>query len=145
MPYCEDTIVINGSKKDIYDVFVDSKSFPQWAENVLSVNIIEQKDNSYIAEWKTDVDGRKISWIEEDFPKPEKNRVEYKLVKGDLKKFEGFWQVEDDKSGSSKVTLVVDFEFGIPMLAALLHPILAKKVHSNSKQLLEALKKKVES
>lgn len=145
MPQCQDSIVVKGDKKKIYETFVDCEKFVNWAENVVSVNIVERKENSVIVDWKTEVDGRKISWTEEDFPMPDKDRLEWTGIKGDLKKMDGFWQVEDNGDGTNILTLMVDFDLGIPMISALLHPILAKKVHLNNKQLLEGIKQKIEN
>ena len=38
----------------------------------------------------------------------------------------------------------VDFEFGIPMIAGLLNPILKKKVRENSENMLTAVKAQIE-
>jgi len=42
------------------------------------------------------------------------------------------------------IKLAVDFEFGIPMISGLLNPILKRKVRDNSKNMLKAVKEKME-
>ena len=44
----------------------------------------------------------------------------------------------------TEVSLLVDFEFGIPMIAGLLNPILKKKVRENSENMLTAVKAQIE-
>jgi len=64
-------------------------------------------------------------------------------IKGDLKKFEGAWTFQPVSEGT-EVTLTVDFEFGIPMIAALLHPIAKVKVKENCDMMLRGMKEKLE-
>lgn len=56
---------------------------------------------------------------------------------------EGAWEMEDVPEGV-RVSLSVDFEFGIPMIAGLLNPILVRKVKENSNAMLEAVKSQIE-
>ena len=42
------------------------------------------------------------------------------------------------------MTLSVDFEFGIPMIAGMLNPLLKKKVRENSENMLAAIKAQIE-
>lgn len=50
----------------------------------------------------------------------------------------GEWILKKTASGS-EVKLTVDFEFGIPMLAGLLNPVLKRKVRENSENMLSAI------
>ena len=56
---------------------------------------------------------------------------------------EGEWRLTETDGGTD-VMLTVDFEFGIPMIAGLLNPILKMKVRDNSENMLAAVKAKVE-
>lgn len=56
---------------------------------------------------------------------------------------EGAWELETVPDGV-RVSLAVDFEFGIPMIAGLLNPILVRKVKENSNAMLQAVKAQVE-
>ena len=53
------------------------------------------------------------------------------------------WVIEPKAEGC-EVTLAVDFEFGIPMIAGLLNPILKKKVRENSENMLTSIKEQIE-
>ena len=66
-----------------------------------------------------------------------------KQTAGDLKKMEGAWEMRDTEEGVN-VSLAVDFEFGIPMIAGLLNPILIRKVRENSEDMLQAIKGEIE-
>lgn len=143
MPYVESSIVIKGNGTAIYDVIKDMASYPSFMQDVVSVEILERGDAHTISHWVTNPDGRKIVWTERDNFYPDKLRITYTQVEGDLKKLEGAWSIEPETNGW-KVTLVVDFEFGIPMIAGLLNPLLKKKVRENSENMLAAIKKQIE-
>ena len=121
MPFVKSEIVIKGEKQKIFDVIQDMASYPKFMN----------------------VDGRKIVWTERDDFYPETFKITYKQTAGDLKKMEGAWELFDTEEGVN-VSLAVDFEFGIPMIAGLLNPILIRKVRENSEDMLQAIKGEIE-
>jgi ribosome-associated toxin RatA of RatAB toxin-antitoxin module len=140
MPYVEVNTTIKGDIKRIWAIVSDMASYPQFMPNLKSVTIEERAGNTTVSKWVSNVDGRIISWRERDVFFPDDYRIEYTQVSGDLKKFEGKWQLSPDGE-TVNVLLTVDFEFGVPMLAALLNPLLKKKVRENSEGMLAAIKK----
>lgn len=144
MPYVEATTVIRGDINRIWDIVADMGSYPKFMPSLVSVDIEERTDNTTISKWVSNVDGRIITWRERDVFFPEEYRIEYTQVSGDLKKFEGKWQLSETPEGVN-VLLTVDFEFGIPMVATLLNPLLKKKVRENSEGMLASIKKMCES
>jgi len=84
-----------------------------------------------------------IEWTEVDIFDDEKTRIDYRLIEGDLDKFEGAWTFTE-RDGMTKVVLGVDYDFGVPTLAELIGPILQKKVEENSQMMLKALKERCE-
>ena len=133
MPFVKSEIVIKGEKQKIYDVIKDMASYPKFMKNLVSVEVLEEGENYDISHWVSNVDGRKIIWTERDDFDPEAYKITYKQTAGDLKKMEGAWEL-----------LAVDFEFGIPMIAGLLNPILIRKVRENSEDMLRAIKGEIE-
>ena len=97
-----------------------------------------------MSRWKTLVEEAPIEWIEEDRFDDERLRIDYKLIEGDLDKFEGAWTFVE-RDGATHVTLGVDYDFGVPTLAELIGPTLQKKVVENSEMMLAALKKQAEA
>lgn len=143
MPTVEEAIEIQRSAADIFPIVENVEGFPDFMEGVKKVTFLERGDDWTISEWITEAAGRNIKWIEKDYPKPEENRIDFELVKGDLKSFSGFWQLEANGE-ATRVVFNISFEFGIPMLAPLLHPVLAKILRENMKQMLESLKNNME-
>lgn len=139
MPLVEETIEIRVRPEELFPVIEDVEKFPDFMEGVKRVTYLEKGADYNISEWINEVDGRVVRWIEKDYPKQFENRIDFELVEGDLKKYYGFWQLED-KGETTKVIFSIYFEFGIPMLAGLLHPLLAKKLRDNMQEMLVALK-----
>ena len=144
MPQVVSQIVIQGSKQKIYDVIKDMTAYPQFMQNLLSVEILEQGENTDLTHWVSDVDGRRIVWTERDNFYPDEFKITYAQTEGDLKKMAGAWTLIDVPEGVS-VTLTVDFEFGIPMIAGMLNPLLKRKVRENCVNMLQAVQKQIES
>lgn len=146
MPYVEEKIEINGDINELFALISDVTLFPDFMEDVKSVKILEEGDGWKISEWVNIVDGRTIQWTEKDFILPDEYRVNFELVKGDLKSYSGFWQLvnKPDVPSVVDVTFAIDFEFGMPVIATLIHPILARVLRNNMKQMLQAVKNEME-
>ena len=143
MPYVESKITINGDGNKIYEIIKDMASYPNFMKDLVSVEILERGEDYTISHWVTNADGRRIVWTEHDTFYPEDLKITYAQTEGDLKKMEGAWTIVEQADGC-EVTLAVDFEFGIPMIAGLLNPILKKKVRENSENMLNSIKEQIE-
>lgn len=145
MPRVETEILIAGQVQAAWKLACDMEKYPEYMENVDEVQVLERDnaDHTTVTRWVTNVDGRKIHWVEKDYFDLELLKISYRQISGDLKKFQGEWcfiPVGDH----TRVTLTVDFEFGIPMLSKLLNPILTKKTTANCEEMLKAIKEQVE-
>ncbi|BBB92991.1 MAG TPA: SRPBCC family protein [Methylomusa anaerophila] len=143
MPYVEVTMPVNCNRSEIYPILKGMEKYPEFMTDLISVEIIEQQDNTTITQWVSNVDGRIIKWTELDTFDDANMHISYRQIDGDLKKFEGEWILTTIPCGT-EIKLTVDFEFGIPMIAGLLNPILKKKVRDNSLSMLTAIKDKME-
>ena len=143
MPYVESTIVIDAPARRVYELAKDQERFPQFMPDVETVTILERNPGGVISRWKTLVEEAPIEWTEEDRFDDDALRIDYKLIEGDLDKFEGAWTFEE-RDGMTHVNLGVDFDFGVPTLAELIGPTLLRKVRENSEMMLAALKSEAE-
>ncbi|MDI6800107.1 MAG: aromatase/cyclase [Actinomycetota bacterium] len=144
MPYVETSIEIGAGKKDVYELASDMEKFPDFMPDVNEVRLIKKEANRTVTAWETEVDGIPISWTEEEIFDDETPKITYKLLEGDLDKFEGEWRFEETPGGT-KVTMTVDFDFGMPNLEELLGPVLEMKVKENSEMMLSGIKTKMEA
>jgi len=139
MPFVEVSTTVTGDISRIWAIVSDMEAYPKFMPNLRSVTIEERGENSTISHWVSNVDGRVIKWRERDVFFPAEHRITYHQISGDLKKFEGQWLLHEVTDGV-KIVLTVDFEFGIPMVATLLNPLLKKKIRENSEGMLAAIK-----
>jgi ribosome-associated toxin RatA of RatAB toxin-antitoxin module len=144
MPYVETTIDIAAPRREIYELAKDMERYSDFMPDVEYVKVLSRKGNVTVTRWKTLVEEAPIEWTEEDVFDDEKTRIDYRLIEGDLDKFEGAWTF-DEIGGVTHVVLGVDYDFGVPTLAELIGPILHKKVEENSLMMLRALKSKCET
>jgi coenzyme Q-binding protein COQ10 len=143
MPYVETAISIAAPARVVYELAKDQERFPEFMPDVETVKLIEQNSERAISRWKTLVEEAPIEWTEEDRFDDDALRIDYKLIEGDLDKFEGAWTFEE-RDGMTHVNLGVDFDFGVPTLAELIGPTLLRKVRENSEMMLAALKSEAE-
>nr|WP_092067478.1 SRPBCC family protein [Dendrosporobacter quercicolus]NSL46612.1 SRPBCC family protein [Dendrosporobacter quercicolus DSM 1736]SDL57393.1 Ribosome association toxin PasT (RatA) of the RatAB toxin-antitoxin module [Dendrosporobacter quercicolus] len=144
MPFVEVTMPVLCDRREIYPILKRMDKYPEFMEDLVSVAVLERKDNTTVTSWVSNVDGRTIKWTELDTFDDDKLFITYRQLDGDLKKMEGAWELTEI-AGGTEVKLTVDFEFGIPMIAGLLNPILKKKVRDNSMNMLRAIKQKIEN
>jgi ribosome-associated toxin RatA of RatAB toxin-antitoxin module len=143
MPYVETAIAIAAPARVVYELAKDQERFPQFMPDVETVVVLERHAEYTVTRWKTLVEEAPIEWTEEDRFDDERRRIDYKLIEGDLDKFEGAWTFEE-RDGVTHVVLGVDYDFGVPTLAELIGPTLQKKVQENSEMMLAALKRQAE-
>ena len=143
MPYVEVHKKVQAGREKVLPIIKKMEDYPLFMADLKEVTVLERGDNYTITHWVSNVDGRTIQWTERDTFFDDEWRIHYQQTEGDLKKMEGEWRLTETEDGTD-IMLTVDFEFGIPMIAGLLNPILKMKVRDNSENMLAAVKAKVE-
>jgi len=144
MPYVEVSLPVDCTPEKIYPILKNMEKYPEFMMDLKSVEVLERNGNTTVSRWVSNVDGRIIKWTELDTFDDEKMHITYQQIEGDLKRFAGEWILTPVENGT-EIKLTVDFEFGIPMIAGLLNPILKKKVRTNSESMLKAIKERIEA
>jgi len=142
--FVETEITIDAPARDVYEIAKNQDRFPEFMPDVETVTVLERHPDYIVTRWKTLVEDAPIEWTEEDRFDDAAIRIDYKLIEGDLDKFEGAWTFEEH-DGKTHVKLGVEYDFGVPTLAELIGPTLAKKVRENSDMMLAALKREAEA
>jgi coenzyme Q-binding protein COQ10 len=143
VPYVEEQILVSGPMEAVFAIATDMESYPKYMPDVESVTVLERREGSTTTEWETQVEGTPIIWTEIDEFDYVNHVITYRLIEGDLEKFEGAWRFEEVEGGT-RVTLGVDYDFGIPNLTDLIGPTLDVKVRENSQMMLRAMKEHIE-
>ncbi len=138
MPVVTVTDVVTAPLEAVYRVLADMSQFPAFMKNVEAVTVSERGEGYTHSVWRTKLQGATFQWTERDEFYPSDGRITYQQIQGDLKKFEGCWQLRAIDSGT-EVTLETDFEFGMPMLAGLLNPVAKLAIRENAKSMVRAI------
>ncbi|MCL5037308.1 MAG: SRPBCC family protein [Chloroflexi bacterium] len=144
MPFVESSIAIKEIPEKVYNLAKKMEDFPNYMPDVKEVSLIEKCKNYTVTNWVTEVEGTAITWKEKEIFDDVNFIIDYKLLEGDLEKFEGKWKFEPFEGGT-RVTLNVDYDFGVPAIEEVMGPTLKKKLEENCKMMLSSLKKKIES
>ncbi len=138
MPAVTVSEIVPASVAAVYRILADMTQFPAFMKNVESVAVVETGANYTHSTWRTKLQGATFQWTERDEFFPDEGRITYHQIQGDLKKFEGYWQLRATDKGT-EVTLETSFEFGMPMLANLLNPVAKLAIRENAKAMVRAI------
>jgi ribosome-associated toxin RatA of RatAB toxin-antitoxin module len=128
----------------VWKLIRDVESYPQLMKPVRSVTILQRDGLTLVSRWEVELKGSLLQWSEREVQDPERHRVEYKQIDGDLELFEGYWQLEAISPEITEAKLYVSFEIGIPMLREMLNPVAARAIAENSRAMLLSLGPKAE-
>ncbi len=94
-------------------------------------------DTTALSSWRVLLNGSELTWDEKDFFHPP-HRIDFDQTEGDLEVFRGSWTLSETADGVN-VLLEIEFDLGIPSLAAVLDPVGIQAIHSNSRSMLTAI------
>jgi ribosome-associated toxin RatA of RatAB toxin-antitoxin module len=141
----KEEIEINANQDIVFKVMLDLEKFPEFMEDVKKIAILQDEGNKRISEWEAEIDGLLFKWQEEDIYYPQEYKLTYKLIKGDLDKFEGYWEIIKLNDNKSKLVIFLSFDLNIPTLKSLIMPTIKFKVKKNLALMLKAIKSRAES
>lgn len=143
MPVVQETITVKGDGSTVYQLVKDMECYPRFIPDVKAVKILSTDQTSRITYWHAVIDGVEFKWRELDQLDDVNWTVEYRLLEGDLEKFEGKWEVKAEND-HTLVTLLIDYELGIPAFEEVMGPLLFEKVVMNARNLLQGIKREAE-
>ena len=127
MPYVESRIVIEAPAARVYELAKDQERFPSSCRTSRRVigrsNAVPTASSPAGRRWSRK---RRSSGPRRIASTTNCLRIDYKLLEGDLDKFEGAWTFEH-RDGVTHVVLGVDYDFGVPTLAELIGPDARRK------------------
>lgn len=123
---------------DVWAAVKDCESFPTYMTEVVDVTLLHEAGHHRVARWVVMLKGSELEWEEEEVIDPERMRIDFTQLEGDLAYFAGYWQVGVE-DGRTVVELFVDFDIGIPLMADMLNPVAARALEDNAKGILASL------
>ena len=145
MPIVRSSIEINATIDKVYALAKDVERFPEIMPDVESVKIVAREGNRTISQWVGVIRQfkRTVKWTEEDEWDDKQRRCVFRLTQGDFSKYEGRWDfLEVD--GGTKMVLVLDYEFSVPLIGPIIKGVVQKLVTANCEAMLRALKGEAE-
>ncbi|MFI1399325.1 type II toxin-antitoxin system RatA family toxin [Streptomyces sp. NPDC020681] len=126
----------SGTADQLWKVLLDIEAFPSYMEGVNEVTIGDEADGRRTSSWVVELKGSEMEWDQEDVIDPERRRVEFRQTDGDLAQYEGYWQVVESGDGVG-LELKVEFDIGLPMVAEMIHPAVAKALEGYQQGIVE--------
>ncbi len=139
MPQIDASEVIAAPAERVWAALNDVESYPRVMDHIRSVTVIERGSDYRLIAWDAELKGCAMKWTEREDIRPAEFRIDYRQVKGNLAVFEGYWQLEPLGETSCRVTLVVRFDMGLPMLAGIVNPIAEKVFRENCRKMIAAI------
>jgi uncharacterized membrane protein len=145
MATVESTIVIDAPVDEVYAIARDVERFPEFMDDVEDVEILEEEGQRRVSHWVGLIEefNRTLEWTEEDYWDDEEYSCRFQMLEGDFTAYSGLWIFEED-DGGTLAKLVVDYEYAVPLIGALIKKLLHRKVQENCDNMLEAIKRQAE-
>jgi len=139
MPRVRVDLIIETDVDVVWKAVCDVESYPRCMDNVRSVRLLGQDGDVRTTAWSVLLKGSILEWSESERIDDAARRLEFVQVDGDLDVFTGYWQVDEEAPGRTRVALDIEFEIGIPLLAPMLNPVAERALRDNSRQMLLGL------
>lgn len=126
------------SQAEAWRVVEDFEAYPRVMKEVVEVRVLERSGLAATSSWRVLLNGSELTWVERDVFDPPCH-IAFDQIEGDLETFRGEWTLRATASGV-RVLLAVEFDIGIPSLAAVLDPIGIQAITTNSRAMLRAIR-----
>jgi ribosome-associated toxin RatA of RatAB toxin-antitoxin module len=126
----------------LWAAVIDVERYPDSMENVRSVQIVgeDSPERRRIA-WAVTLKGSVLEWEEDERIDHQAHTVEFRQLSGDMEWLEGAWRLVATGPDTTRVSLKVSFEIGIPMLAEMLNPVAERSFHENCAEMLRGVER----
>jgi len=145
MPNIRSEITIAAPLERVYALAKDIECFPEFMEDVEEVEILERTPERQVSRWVGAVKElhRLVKWTEEDFWDDAEHVCLFRQLEGDFTSYEGRWEFAEQEGGT-RVLLLIDYEYNVPLIGALIQKLLLKKMQANTDAMLAAIKREAE-
>jgi len=141
MPLIEVEKVVPAPLEAVYAVAKDIERFPEFMPSVNSVRITKRAGDTLVSDWEGYIEEfkRTLKWTEEDRWLDAEHRCEFHALSGDWDRYEGTWEFSAAGEGATRMRLVVDYDFNVPLIGALIKGLVARLVRKNSEEMLDGI------
>ncbi len=144
MPTVAAELSIDALPAQSWAAVTDVENYPQCMDNVRSVEIVECSGADHrTTAWSVWLRGPVLEWVAAEYLDHQARRCDFRQISGDLSRFVGYWSVRPAGDSASLVSLHLEFDIGIPLLADMLNPVAAAALRENAQQMLTALERRL--
>jgi len=149
MPEVSNQTVIAAPLETVYAAALDIEGLAGYISDVESIAVVSREDRPGGCATKTEWVGllpefrRKLHWTEADEWDDAAHRCTFHQVKGDFDLYEGEWLFVAAGEGT-QVSLVVRYEYDIPLVGPLLRKLVRRKVQQSVDAIQAGLKRRAE-
>ncbi|MGA5600612.1 type II toxin-antitoxin system RatA family toxin [Streptomyces sp. EMB24] len=130
------TLTGSATPDQVWKALLDVEAFPDYMEGVSEVTVTGGDGDRRESSWTVELKGSEMEWEQEDVLDHVARRWEFRQTDGDLAEYRGHWQVGEDPSGVS-LELKVEFDVGLPMVADMIHPAVARALEGYQRGVLD--------
>ena len=147
MPTVETTVWIQAPVEKVYAIAKDSRSFPDFMEDVLSVTPVKQEgDSRFVSDWVGIISRFKVKvrCRQEDLWDDSTHSCTFRQVKGDYDQLEGTWHFKEE-NGGTRFDTKLDYVYNVPTLGPLVKKVIHHLVVKNLEGINAAFKARAEA
>lgn len=146
MPTVETSVWIKAPLSRVYEIAKDNGAFPEFMNDVKSVEITSRDGNKIVSDWVGVVPtfGLKLRWTQEDVWDDTAHTCTFHQVKGDYDKMIGNWKFTEETDGT-RFDSVLEYDYNVPGLGALVKKVIHNIVIKNMDGVLGAIKARAEN
>lgn len=146
MPNVKTSVWINAPLDKVYAIARDNRSFPEFMEDVDSLEVTSETETTVVSDWvgRVPAFNLKVRWTQEDVWNHDTHTCTFTQVKGDYDKMVGTWQFSAENDGT-RFDSVLDYEYSVPGLGPLVGKVIYGLVVKNMEGVLGAIKKRAET
>lgn len=135
----ESSIIVKRPLKEVFALLTAIEKFPEFMENVKSVEVLEKSSARTVSRWEVDLEGLTLNWKQIDIASEATKRIRFRMVEGDFDRLEGEWRLFELLSGT-EITLSVVVDWGVHSLHKYAKATLEKKTQDIFQQMLKGIK-----
>lgn len=146
MPTVDTSVWINAPLAKVYAIARDNRSFPEYMDDVESLQIVEEEGERVVSDWvgKIPTFGLKVKWTQEDIWDEGSGTCVFKQVKGDYDRMDGTWTFQQEGDGT-RFDSQLHYEYVVPGLGPLVGRVIYGLVVKNMESVLGAIKQRAEN
>lgn len=145
MPTVETSVWIQAPLDRVYAIAKDNRKFPDFMEDVKSLEIVEEDGQRCVSDWVGVVPtfGLKVRWRQEDIWDDAAHTCAFTQLEGDYDSMVGTWKFAEE-NGGTRFDSTLSYEYSVPGLGPLVGKVIYGIVVKNMEGVLGAIKKRAE-